>query len=221
MLVGRRRVGLDRIEQRLDSEIARRRRTDKREDPASRNRSPQSLFQLGLRQSAGFKEPLHQCIIGFGHHFDQRFPRAARGVHHVLRDLGVRWRPAAISSEAHRLHGDQVDKTRERLLLTDRKLNRDDLAAAGFAERGERPFEARPVAVETVQDHEAREFEFFGDRPDLLGLHLDAGDGIDHQHGGIDDAHGRSGVAQEVRHPGSIDHIDLDLVPLRKRDAGR
>ncbi len=41
------------------------------------------------------------------------------------------------------------------------------------------------LAIQLIDHDGAREFELFGEGPDLFGLHFDAGDAIDHDQGGI------------------------------------
>ena len=77
---------------------------------------------------------------------------------------------------------------RNSLLFADRQLNRDHRAAARFAQRRQRAFEAGAFAVEPVDDDQARQAELARAAvPDFLGLDHDAGDRVDHHQRGVGD----------------------------------
>ena len=63
-------------------------------------------------------------------------------------------------------------------------------------------------------------FERGGLGPQLLGLHFDAGDGIDDDDGGFGDAERGARVGQEVGEPGRVDDVDFGLLPLGVGEAG-
>ena len=77
---------------------------------------------------------------------------------------------------------------RERFLLADRQLNRNDGAAARLAQRLQRALEARALAIEPVDDDQSRQVELLGRRPHLFGLHHHAGDRVDDDQRGVGDA---------------------------------
>ena len=126
---------------------------------------------------------------------------------------------AAVGRKRPRLHRDEIDDAAERLLFANRQLQRHDRAPEHRAQRLERSVEARALAVEPIQHDDARHLELLGGRPDFLGRDLDAGDSVDDDERAIRDAQRRARVAQEVRHAGRVDEIDLVLVPLDVGEA--
>ena len=85
----------------------------------------------------------------------------------------------------------------------------------------QRALEARAVALEPVDGDDPRQVERRRLGPQLLGLDFDAGDGVHHDQGALDDAEGRAGVGQEVGEAGGVDEVDLGFLPLGVGQAGR
>ena len=102
-----------------------------------------------------------------------------------------------------------------------RQLDGDDGAAQGFAHGNQRAIEAGALAIEAVDDDKARQPERIGFGPHFLGLHLDAGNGIDDDQRRVGDAQAGTRIGQEVAHARRVDEIDLGLVPLGPGEAGR
>ena len=156
--LGRRRhVGDDRVEQRLHRRCwrpPRRRSTGKIAAAATPRFEPAD--QLLLRQRAGVEELLHQRVVGLGDHLDQRFARRLGRRLHLARAPAPRSACRCLAGERPRLHRHQVDDAVERLLFADRQLDRDDGAAEHAAQRLERAVEAGALAVEPVEDDDAR-----------------------------------------------------------------
>src|SRR5436309_13449613 len=73
-------------------------------------------------------------------------------------------------------HG--IDVAAEARLLAEGDLERDEAALEAARERLERPGEIGALAVEAVDDDRARQGVLARELPDLLGLHLHAGDGV-------------------------------------------
>ena len=71
-------------------------------------------------------------------------------------------------------------------------------AVARLAQRLQRALEAGALAIEPVDDDEARQLELLRRLPDFLGLHHDAGHGVDDDQRGVGDVQRRARVAQEV-----------------------
>ena len=127
--------------------------------------------------------------------------------------------PLPSARELPRLHRHQIDDAAEGFLFADRQLHGHDRAAEGGPQGLERPLEAGALAIEAVEDDDARDAQLLGGRPDLFGRTSTPGDGVhDHQRG-IRDAQRRARVAQEIRHPRRVDEVDLVLVPLDVGEA--
>ena len=74
--LGRRRhVVQNRVEQRLHPDVRGRRRADQREDASGRHAALEALDELVLRQRSRLEELLHQRVIGFRDHLDERVAR--------------------------------------------------------------------------------------------------------------------------------------------------
>jgi len=71
-----------------------------------------------------------------------------------------------------------------------------------------------------IISRDARQGEGGGFLPELLGLDLDAGDGVDADDRAFSDAQRGLGVAQEVREARRVDDVDLGLLPLGVGEAG-
>ena len=117
--------------------------------------------------------------------------------------------------------GQQIGDAAERRLLTDRQLERRDARAESVAQLLERALEARPFAVELVDEHHAGHAELRGDLPRRIRLDLDAFDRADHEDGQVGHAQRRVDVADEVRVPGAVDEVDLVVLPLERRERER
>ena len=166
--LGRRRhVGDDGVEQRLHADVGRAPtcRPPGRSAPAATPRlRPDD--QLVLRQRAGVEELLHQRVVGFGDHLDQRLARASAPAPSMLgRDRRLRSAcRCRRSAKVHAFIGDQIDDAAEALLLADRQLDRDDRAAEHAAQRLERAVEAGALAIEPVEHDEPRQLQLLGGR---------------------------------------------------------
>ena len=84
----------------------------------------------------------------------------------------------------------------------------------------ERPFKAGTIAFEPADDDDARQVQFSGLGPELLGLHFDAGDGIDDNEGALDDAQRGAGITEKVGESRRIDDVDFGLLPFGVGEAG-
>jgi hypothetical protein len=143
----------------------------------------------------------------------------------VLRGVGQRTGDLAlghlaIATEHLRLHAHQIDHAGEGLFLTQRNLNRDDLARAIATKRFERTLEACPVAVETIEDHDTGKVERGSLGPQLLSLYFDAGDRVDHDQRRLRDAQRGAGVGEEIGESRRVDDVDFDFLPLGVGEAG-
>ena len=173
---GRRDVSHDRVEQRLDADGVKARRADQRENFPRLSGRTESLCQLLLCQRAFREERFHQLLVRLGDHLDQRFARLGGAVRQRGRHLALGHLAAAVRRKRQRLHPHQIDDAGKAALFAERQLNRDDFAGAIAMERLQRPLEARAFTFQAVEDDDPRKVEEGGFGPQLLGLHLHAGD---------------------------------------------
>ena len=94
-------------------------------------------------------------------------------------------------------------------LRADRELEGRHLVPEGGHELVERRLEVGAFAVELVHEDRARQVLLHGELPRVLGLHLDAVDGGDHDDHGVRGADRRAHVADEVGGAGRVEHVDL------------
>ena len=94
-------------------------------DASRRDAALQTGDQFLLRQRAGVEELLHQRIVGFRDHLDQRLARRLRRRLDVGRHRALGGLAAPSPANVHAFIADQVDDAAERLLLADRQLDRE------------------------------------------------------------------------------------------------
>ena len=122
--------------------------------------------------------------------------------------------PSVLNGEG--LHRHQVDRRPAKpLLLAERDGDRDDrrgrTPSRSDSSARSRLARSRSSRLRTI---EARQVELGGRLPRRLGLHFDAGHGVDDDERGVGDPQRAPRVAQEVRHARRVDEVDLGLVPL-------
>ncbi len=220
-LGGRRHVPDDGVEQRLDADVQRSRGAEQRKHFSRRRRRAQARDELLLRERSSLEELFHQRFVGFGDHLDERFARGRRLVGHLRRDVGLGALAAAIGKEHVRFLPDKIDDAAKRFFLADGHLNRNDGAVERRVNRLQRPLEARALAIEAIDDDQARQPGLVGRLPCFLRLYLHARHGVDDHNRRIGDPQRRARVRQEVRHARCVDEVDFGLVPLGVGEAGR
>jgi len=102
----------------------------------------------------------------------------------------------------------------ELVLGPDRQLDRD--AAVGELRAGgiEDAVEVGALAVEHVDEDDARELVLLGALPDAGRVDLDAHDAAQHDDDALDDPQRRIRVGLEAGVAGRVDEVDLPVVPL-------
>ena len=188
-------------------------------DLAISKRLAQARLELLGRQRALVEVSLHQLVVGLGDPLDELVAPLFDCVLELRRGVRGFGLAVAVSGVAVGLAVDQIDHAFEIVLPADRHLERDDRLAEVLAERLEHPLEVRVVAVHLVDMEQNRLTEAFGVAPHPLGRHLDAGDGVDHQHGGVGGADG--GTTFEFEHPRARGVEDVDLVLAPGHEARR
>ena len=188
--------------------------------PSSRLRRPCDELVVGER--AGLEELLHQLLVGLRHHFDQRFARGLDGGGHVARDSAFGELAASVGLQDERLLRDEIDDALERALFADRQLNRHRpcgctlRAATPASARGwrarDRAGSRRRAAAATSSSAAAQTFSVCTITPATR---------VDDDDRRVGDVQRGARVAQEVADAGRVDQIDLLLVPLGVREAGR
>ncbi len=177
----------------------------------------QPLELLGRRLGAG-EIVGEEVVVELDHVLDEVLVFHAFGfdelVGHLDR-LGV----AGVVHE--RVVCQQVGDAVEARLRADWQLGRIGVRTEHLADLGERPVERRPLAVEFVDEHQARDAEFGCAAPQHDVLRLHAGHSVDHEHGQIGDAEAEDRLAAEVRVAGRVDQVDAMAVPIERGDRQR
>ena len=122
------------------------------------------------------EELLHELVFALGHRLDELLVLGLGPLGQVGGNRPVG--PLAVLEEMG-LHADEVHGSLEALLLADGDLERHDLAAELLVERLHHAVERGALPVHPVDDEEDGALELGRELPGLLGLDLDARDGVE------------------------------------------
>ena len=210
----------DRVQQRVDADVAHRGGGEHGEDAAGEHRLAQPAHEVFLGQGALVEELLDQVLVALRDHLDELLA-PARG---RLLDLGGHLDGLELAALVVVVHvglaRHEVGHAHEALLLAEGDGQGDDGAAERLLQRLHRAFEGRAVAVHPVHHDEARDVVVAGVAPDLLRLDLDPRHAVDHHDGGVGDAQGGAGLGEEVRVAGRVEEVQLGFAPLAVGDGG-
>ena len=188
-------------------------KTDRRSDADG-----EGVLELGGRRDVAFEEALEHRVVRDDDAFDEVVVHFVLERREVVRDLALGVR-AALVEEA--FVGQQVGDAAERGFLADRELERGDARAELATQLLEGALEAGPLTIELVHEDHPGERQVCGDLPDHLGLHLDAVDCADDEHGEVGHAERRLHVSDEVRVARGVDQVDLVAFPLERGQRER
>ena len=99
-----------------------------------------------------------------------------------------------------------------------RKVQRQALATEHLAHLGECLFDPRLAAIDLVDDHDAAQFAFLGERHHPLGDRFHARNGADHDANGLDGFENAERSTDEVRKSRCVDQIDARVARLERAD---
>ena len=215
--LGRRRelVG-DELQQPVDADGPRRRAEQDRRDPRLREPRLHAVHDLVLGELSILEVLLDQRVVGLRDGLHELLPERIRLGVDVVRPLAFlrsRPRPVAVG-----LHRQEIRDALERVLLPERELQRRDLRSERGDERLERALERGPLAVELVDQDRAGESCLHRELPRGFGLDLHAFDGGDDDQDGVDSADRTAEIADEISIAGRVEHVDLDVSPLHRRE---
>src|SRR3954452_17023813 len=134
-------------------------------------------------------------------------------VRELGRHVGLVELVAEVVAPDERLHPDQIDHAEEGVLGADRDLDRDSLDAEPLADHVDVAPEVGAGAVKLVDEADAGHAIAIGLPPDRLGLGLDTGDAVEHDHRAVEHAEASLHLHGEVHVPGRIDDVDAVVVP--------
>ena len=106
------------------------------------------------------------------------------------------------------------------MLFAHRQLNRHDVLPELLLQRFERTLRRRALAIHLVDDENARLPVLLRELPHFFSRHFDAGDAADDDRRRIGDAHRALRFHEKNAETGSVEKIDLRVLPLRVCDGG-
>jgi hypothetical protein len=108
----------------------------------------------------------------------------------------------------------------EVLLLADRQLDGDRLAAEELLDGFQSPAEVRILAVELVDDDRPGQAVLLEHAPDFFRADFDAGHAADDHRRRVHGTEAGLGVPEKIAVAGSVDDIDLVVLPFTEADGG-
>jgi hypothetical protein len=211
----------DRVEQTVRREVARGHAAGHREDVAVVRPVLQGVDDLVVGDGVALQVALHERLGDLAHLVHQLLAVLLGQRPQVVRDRDL---PAVVAVVALVLvgaHVDEVDHPADVLLGPDRDLGGDDVPPERRLERVQRAEEVGPLAVEHVHEDQARDVELLGALPQPLGVDLDPHDRVDDEDGRLADAQGPERVGDEAGLAGSVEEVDLAVLPLEGGEGGR
>ena len=103
----------------------------------------------------------------------------------------------------------------------DRKLDRDAAVGQLLPRRPEHAEKVGALAVEHVDEENARELLLLGALPHARGVDLDSHHAAEHDDDALDDAQRRERVGLEARVARRVDQVDLPVFPLEVAERAR
>ena len=212
--VERRGPDLDQqVGQPVDADLAGRRPDHDGEHRRVGDAVVERVLELVDRGDVAVEVALEHGVVGHDDALDQVVVDLVLELLHLVGDLlGVR---DPVLVDVRRV-GEQVGDAPEVGLGADGQLEGGDAGAEAVAELRQRDVEARPLAIELVDEHHAGDAEVAGHLPRLLGLHLDPVERADHEHRQVGDAQRGGDLAHEVGVARGVDEVDLVVAPLER-----
>ena len=161
-------------------------------------------------------------VAGLGQDVDQGLAVLGRLVGEIVGDVDL----VPLGAELlvlpdERLHLDEVDEAGVVALGADRQLDDGDVGAETVLDAVDAAEEVGTQAVHLVDEAEAGDVVLVGLAPHGLGLGLDAGHGVEHGHGTVEDPQRPLDLDGEVDVAGRVDDVDAVVVPAAGRGGGR
>ncbi len=220
LLRGRRHPLDEQVEERGRAEVLRRDPARDRIELVARHRVLQRVRDVLGRELLAFEVARHQVLVRLDDRVEQLLAVLLHLRRHVVRD---RLRPALLAARRiHvRAHVQQVDDAAHLVLGADRQLDRDAPIRELRAHRLEHAEEVGALAVEHVDEDDARQLVLVGALPDARRVHLDAHHRAHRDKGALDDAERRIGVGLEAGVARAVDEVDLAVLPVDVDERAR
>ena len=212
----------DRVEERLHALVLEGGAREHGRDPAGeRALAQRALDHLGRHLALVLEVRLRELVVELGDRVDERVVTRLGGLRELRRDVvGGELGPEGVQVR-DRLHLDEVDDSRERVLLSDGDVDGDGRGAEPVAHGLHRGLEVGAGAVHLVDERDARDAIAVGLPPDRLRLRLDAGDRVEDGDRAVEHAQAPLDLDGKVHVAGRIDNVDPIVAPLRGRRRRR
>ena len=161
---------------------------------------------------------LHQRLVGLDDLVEQLLTVFVGEVEHLSRNR-ARLRLLAFVRARVGTHVEHVDDPLELLLGADREMDGNAAGRELFLDLGQRPVEVGALAVEHVDEEDARQPEIVGEVLDAGGAHLESHDGVHDHEDALDDPQRTSRLTLEARVARHVDEVDLAVLPARVRSV--
>ena len=211
----------DQVEQRVRAEVLRRDPARDREDLAARDRVLERVRDLLDAELLALEVLLHQRLVGLDDLVEELLAVLGDELGHVVRDRPGLDLLASLGARV-RAHVEDVDDPGQLVLGADRQVDGDASLRELLLHLLERAEEVGALAVEHVDEEEARDPELLGPLPEPRGADLDAHHAAEDEERALDHAQGAARLALEARVAGNIDQVELAALPLgvseRERD---
>ena len=173
------------------------------------------------REGALLEELLHVGVVAFGDHFDQGFVGLLRLVGVLAGNLAFLALAVAIGRVGEGLHANQIDDALEIAFRADGEVDGDGGASEELLDAGEGALEIGALAIQLIDHDGAGELELVRrrTRPFRSGLRRRRRRRPDE--GGIGGDQSAAGVVDKDVVAGSIENVDLGLLPLGHGDGSR
>ncbi len=214
----RRRVVVQRVEERRGADAVESRRHRDGQHLALRDRAPQAGEEVLVGERSLLEELLHQGLVALGHRLDQLAAPFLDRVLGVGGDLGLLALAVAVAVVDGGLAAHQVDRALQVVLVADRNLHRQRAATERGLQLIGDAEEIGALAIELgdVEDH--RDPHLGRDLPHPLGHDLDAGGTAHAQQRGVGGAQAALGLGDEDGVAGAVEQVDLVAPPGGERD---
>ena len=163
---------------------------------------------------------LHQRLVRLDDLVEQLLAVLLHELRHLVGDRAGLVLPAAVGARVG-AHVQDVDDPGEIVLAADRQMHGDAALGELLLQLAEGAEEVGALAVEHVDEDDAREPELLGALPDAARADLDAHHAADEHERALDDAQRRPRLALEARIARDVDEVQLAVLPVGVRERER
>ena len=210
-----------RVEHGLDALVLERAPAQDRHDPRGQRAGAYCADDPIRGDLLALEEAVRDLIVQIGERLDQALVPGGCFGGQLGRDLPHLDLVSQVVAIGDRLHVDQVDHAAERVLGTDRQLQRDRVGAQPVLDHVDDVPEVRAGTVELVDEAEARHAVAIGLAPDRLGLRLDTRHAVEHHDRTVEHAQAALDLDGEIHVPGRVYQVDSMILPETGSCRGR